>query len=223
MNENLENLSDVELFEYGTRDHQARKAAFRAVHNRFESYVRNHIIQFAPGFSETEREEILARTWQRIWRHFHRYDPAKGAKPRTWLTHIARNLCKNRFRDVERNPTVPVSTYTANQKEEEDRTFDESVDNPDANPVERVEKEQLRRMIREEIEKMEPPFYRPVLRMRILEDRRYRIIADRTGVPLGTVKSRINRGREKLAAALKERFAEQPEILPEDFQHLAAA
>ncbi|SPF40627.1 RNA polymerase sigma factor (fragment) [Candidatus Sulfopaludibacter sp. SbA4] len=67
------------------------------------------------------------------------------------------------------------------------------------------EAEQLRqadrRLVREGLEAL-PPEYREVLVLRELEDMSYKQIAQVTGVPIGTVMSRLARGRKRLEAVL---------------------
>ena len=54
-----------------------------------------------------------------------------------------------------------------------------------------------------------PPDFREVVVLRDVQQLAYDEIAEITGLPMGTVKSRINRGRTKLQALLKEIYEKQ--------------
>ena len=65
----------------------------------------------------------------------------------------------------------------------------------------------MKRFLREKVEDAVaqlPEHHRIVFVLREIEGKTYEEIADITGLPMGTVKSRINRGRTKLQGILKE-------------------
>ena len=71
-----------------------------------------------------------------------------------------------------------------------------------------VARESEARWIRAEIARL-PEEYREVIVLRELEELSYREISEAVGVPMGTVMSRLARGREMLAQRLRQRVARQ--------------
>lgn len=73
-----------------------------------------------------------------------------------------------------------------------------------ASPQEEAERRELREQIEEGLRAL-PPEYRAALVLREIQQLRYDEIGEALGVDIGTVKSRINRGRKKLRIFLLER------------------
>ena len=115
------------------------------------------------------------------------FDGFRGDDGRAWLLAIVRNTCYDRMR--QRRPTAELV-----------ETADDSP-GPEALQLREVDRE----MVRGALERL-PPEYREVLVLRELEGMSYREIAQVAAVPMGTVMSRLSRGRaalrKSLAAAL---------------------
>jgi RNA polymerase sigma factor (sigma-70 family) len=120
------------------------------------------------------------------------FDSFRGEDGRGWLLTIVRNSCYDWLRKNRSGALVAVE-----QAELEAA--------PDASPG--AEAEQLRqadgRMLRAALEAL-PAEYREALVLRELEGMSYREIAQITGTPMGTVMSRLARGRKRLEVVLKE-------------------
>jgi len=120
------------------------------------------------------------------------FDSFRGEDGRGWLLTIVRNTCYDWLRKNRRAALVAVE-----QAELEAA--------PDASPS--PEAEQLRkadgRMLQAGLEAL-PVEYREALVLRELEGMSYREIAQVTGAPMGTVMSRLARGRKRLEICLKE-------------------
>ena len=113
----------------------------------------------------------------------------------TWLYRLASNACVDLLRrEGKRQAAVSL--------DDEDLNLDLPASVP--SPQEEAE----RRELREEIEaglRALPPEYRAVLVLREMQQLRYDEISQVLGLDVGTVKSRISRGRKKLRAFLLER------------------
>ena len=72
----------------------------------------------------------------------------------------------------------------------------------DISPVEEVEANELQSYIHQEISEL-PPKYRSIIMLRYLEEFSLQEISDIMDIPLGTVKTRIHRGREALRKRLR--------------------
>lgn len=113
----------------------------------------------------------------------------------TWLYSIALNTCRNYYR--RRGPaTVPLEGHEG--KEEAGATADER-DAPD----EVVSRRQRAELVRKALEQL-PEEQKEALILCDLEGSSYQEIADITGVPIGTVRSRIFRARANLKGLLPE-------------------
>jgi RNA polymerase sigma-70 factor (ECF subfamily) len=80
---------------------------------------------------------------------------------------------------------------------------------PAERPEEYVERQELNQAIQQGIETL-PPEQRIIVVLSDVQGLSYKEIADVTGVTLGTVKSRLSRGRAKL----RDQLLEQRELLP---------
>jgi len=112
---------------------------------------------------------------------------------KTWLYHIVANVCRDELRRVKRQPTVslnsPIMTEDGEiNREQEDWTFA-----PEIVYENKEMQELVQRLLNELI-----PEYRQVLILRELQGFTYDEIAVALDCSLGTVKSRISRGRKVL-------------------------
>ncbi len=121
------------------------------------------------------------------------FDGFRGEEGRAWLLTIVRNTCYDWLWKNRR------ATLLAVAQEELEAA-------PDLGPS--PEAEQLRkadgRMLQDGLAAL-PAEYREALVLRELEGMSYREIAQVTGAPIGTVMSRLARGRKRLEAMLKEK------------------
>ncbi len=72
----------------------------------------------------------------------------------------------------------------------------------DSNEYEDVERTELQKMVRDAIQQL-PSKYRDIVILKYLDGHGYEEISEILKIPVGTVKSRLNRAREKLARKLK--------------------
>jgi RNA polymerase sigma-70 factor, ECF subfamily len=134
-------------------------------------------------------EEAVQEVFTRLWRGAATFDPAQGSA-RTWLYGIARHVVI----DLERRRAVRPGQAA------HDGAFDEPADEPTDEPIERA---LLRWQIRAALDRLSPE-HRQVITMCHFEALSLREISGRTGVPLGTVKSRLSYALRNLRLALEE-------------------
>jgi RNA polymerase sigma-70 factor (ECF subfamily) len=144
-----------------------------------------------------EAEDLTQDIFLKIFRALHTFD--RRANFQTWLISISRNLCIDHYRSV--------------RKERE--TMARDVDASDLSPVSRergphsqLEQVKLKQQIQAALAEL-PAALRQAVVLRDLRELSYQEIADQLGLPEGTVKSRINRGRLELARQLR-RLEEWP-------------
>jgi RNA polymerase sigma factor (sigma-70 family) len=132
----------------------------------------------------------------------------RGGDPRAWLLTIVRNSCftwlgRNRAKDLaEFNDEAhsPGISSSADQS---------SIQMPPSNPETMAIAEAESARVRRALEEL-PVIFRETIVMRELEGMSYKEIADVTSVSIGTVMSRLARGRDRLRALLVESIRKNP-------------
>ncbi len=137
--------------------------------------------------SEAEAEEVLQEVYVTVWKKADRFDPLK-ASPITWLAVLARNKAVDRLR-LRRLATDPIETAR-----------DVADDQPSALDVlEEAEEKHRLNICLDELDEQQ----RAMIRAAFLDGATYPELADREGVPLGTMKSWIRRGLLRLRGCLQ--------------------
>ena len=156
--------------------------------DRYGTALYNFVYRFVSR-RETA-EDIVQEAFLRCLRHRVKCPPIQHVS--TWLFTIAANLAKTELRRRKRWTWVPIE----HDEENESQAYYEPVDSgplPDA----RVETERAKSTILEAIGRL-PEEFREAVLLRDLNGFSYEEIAKITEVPIGTVKSRVNRGRLRL-------------------------
>ena len=166
-----------------SRDEGAFASLFDFYAPRLEAWL------MRAGVDSGAAEEICQDVMTTLWRKAHLYDAAKST-PATWLYRIARN----RRIDLARRNRVVVL-------EPDDSAFDipdENVADPDAS----VDAHDRDVVLREAMTQL-PEEQLALVRLAFFESLSHSAIAERTGLPLGTVKSRIRLAFSRLRRALE--------------------
>ena len=143
-----------------------------------------------------EAEDLTQDVFLKVFKSLRTFD--RRANFSTWLISVSRNLCIDHYRSVRRerelvNHDVDVVTLARPT----------GGDTPQA----MLERRDRVATLRTALDKLTPSL-RAAIMLRDIQELSYQEIAERLGVPEGTVKSRINRGRTELArqiARLRER------------------
>src|SRR5436309_1550699 len=133
-----------------------------------------------------QAEELVQEVFTRVWRHADSFDPDK-ASFRTWLYGIARNA----IIDLKRRQSVRPALATA-PEELDEAPGDDS-----------IERALLGWQVSAALERLTPE-HRQAIRLAHFQGMRLREIAEYTGLPLGTVKSRISYALRGMRLALEE-------------------
>jgi RNA polymerase sigma-70 factor (ECF subfamily) len=148
------------------------------------------------GGRRDEAEDLVQEVFWKVSRILDRYDRSCAFKP--WLLQVTRNFLIDHHRSRRR-------------EKESTLELDAMVVEPGSNPATQgaaVMRRERAEAIRDALAAL-PETLREAVVLRDLQDLEYEEIAETLGVPLGTVKSRINRGRLRLA----ERLLDQQESL----------
>ncbi|MBL52071.1 MAG: RNA polymerase subunit sigma-24 [Candidatus Marinimicrobia bacterium] len=159
--------------------------------NRYRDRLINFVYQFLGDFEQSE--DVVQDTMLKLYQKKHYY--REIAKFSTWIYTIARNLANTELRKRKRRKTTLLSQMTREEKD-----YELPAIQPETG--QEVQNEFAEKRIQKAIQEL-PKHFRTVIILRDIQELSYDDISSIIGVPLGTVKSRINRARLQLQADLK--------------------
>ena len=139
-------------------------------------------------------DDLLQETFIRLYQNKNSY--REIARFSTWIYTIAGNLAKTELRRQKIRRWFSLSGSG-----DDDRPLELPTNEPD--PLTDVERSDKMERIRTEIDNL-PRVFREVIYLRDVQELSYEEIGTILGIPLGTVKSRVNRGRLRLQRHLKD-------------------
>ena len=176
--------------------------AFNALVLAYQGQVYNLCLRMLgfPQAAEDAAQEAFIAAYRAVPRF-------RGGRFRAWLLRIAANACYDELRRRRSRPQVPLE---APADDERPRAELPASDEPLEQRAERLE---LARCLQEGLASL-PPDQRLAVILRDVQGLAYEEVAEATGASLGTVKSRISRGR----AALRDFLLAHGELLPSRFR-----
>lgn len=186
---------DLELLE-GLK--AGTEAAYEALLDRFQQPVYSLVQRLIDDPSEAS--DVTQDVFLKVFRNVGAFRGQSSLK--TWIYRIAVNEGHNRRRwfGRHRRPEVGLESDDNNG-----HGWLEHLNDPSRSPYEMVLNAERRAAIEQALAEMNPVFRSAVV-LRDLEDLSYEEIADILDVSIGTVKSRILRGRDALRKALTNQF-----------------
>ncbi len=166
---------------------QRDRAAFTALFDYYGPRLNAYLLRL--GCDRAAAEEIAQDAMVALWRKAHLFDPAKSSLA-TWLYRIARN----RRIDVLRRDRVDFmdpDDFALDIPDESTVDADRLLDSQSRDDILRVAMKQL------------PQEQLSLVQMAFFESLSHSEIAEKTGLPLGTVKSRIRLAFTRLRRALE--------------------
>lgn len=144
-----------------------------------------------PAAAEDVAQDAFVRAWQRL-------ETFRGGSFRSWLFTIAANRARDELRRRGRRPTLSLDE----SRDDENRA---DIDPPDAGPTahELVEQAELHRALEAALRTL-PDDWREVVVLVDIQGLNYAEVATVTGVPVGTVKSRLSRARGRLRDVIRD-------------------
>jgi len=161
------------------------RSALSALYERTSAKLYGVVLRLLPN--EPDAEEVLQEVYVSVWRNAGRFDEQR-ASPITWLCVMARNRAIDRLRRRQL-PTAPL---------------EDASDVPDDDPsaLDRIEAQQDSGRLRTCLDELdERP--RAMIEAAFLGGSTYTELAEREGVPLGTMKSWIRRSLLRLKGCLE--------------------
>jgi RNA polymerase sigma-70 factor, ECF subfamily len=137
-----------------------------------------------------EAEDLTQEVFVVMHHHLHEF--RGDAKLSTWMHKITRNRALNRLKFLKRRHVGTTDELIDDTAHDNSRDGRPSV----------LENKQLQKRLEQELLRL-PEEQRVLVVLRDLEELSYEEIAAETGLPLGTVKSRLHRARMELAQRLR--------------------
>ena len=172
---------------------------------RFEAMVSEHLdglfgASLRLTRNRTRAEDLLQETFLRAWRSFHTFRP--GTNVRAWLYRILMNAYIDGYRKSEREPEVvdqeDVDEFYLYSKVHESEDYRRA-----GNPEEVLLNNLMDADVKGALQSL-PETFRNVVILADIEGFSYKEIAEILGIPIGTVMSRLHRGRRQLQVKLWE-------------------
>ena len=185
----LSRLEDRELIERCLSDGpQAEKeVAWEEIVRRYRRRVFGVAYKFTGKYEEAE--DLAQEIFLRVFRSLDRFD--READLGTWLYSVSRNHCIDRYRSGKREREALVDREVSL----------ENYASPRFDPHRLLEARDNRQLLSRALQTL-PIKLREAVVLRDIHGLTYQEIVHRLGLPEGTVKSRINRGRLELGRAL---------------------
>ena len=166
--------------------------AYELLVQKYKNPLINYVYRFLGDYEACA--DIVQETMIKVYRNKDSYKSI--AKFSTWIYTIAGNLARTEYQRRKRR-----NVFSINSMKEDDETFDipdESM-RPDVITDSGIKDE----IIQKALLKVSDA-YREMVILRDIQELSYEEIAEVTGTAVGTVKSRINRGRAQLQKMLKD-------------------
>ena len=192
MKKKLIGLTDEELIKEFQDNNTIE--AYEILVNRFKDPLTNYVFRFLG-----ERDictDIVQDTMIKFYIHKDSYK--SFAKFSTWIYTIAGNLARNELKRRKRRVIFSLTNDPEKQIQIEDKAF--------VSPERATDSGIKGELVQKALQKVKP-VYREVVILRDIQEFSYEEIAEMTNLSIGTVKSRINRGRKHLQKLLKNIYS----------------
>jgi RNA polymerase sigma-70 factor, ECF subfamily len=141
--------------------------------------------------NEADAEDVVQEAYLRAFKFFGGFHGSDG---RSWLLAIVRNTS---YTWLQNNRSPELTVLVDDELHQ--------VESKDLNPDALLQQSADRQMVKQALEEL-PVEFREVLVLRELEEMSYKQIASITELPIGTVMSRLARGRKRLQSALSSQM-----------------
>lgn len=189
-------MTDVELL---ARVIDGDNIAFVELMRRYKEPITNFVYRYLGNYDDAI--DVAQETFVRVFRFGSSF--SGEVKFSTWLFTIASNLSKSELKRYYRRNGTSAQLEFAHSDE------DQSWDIPDENymPDQHIDCEYITQCVQKALMSVSSS-YREVVILRDVQQMSYEEIAQIVGIDMGTVKSRINRGRAQLQVLLKDLHTE---------------
>ena len=178
------------------------KGAMAAADNRadFEQQVRPYLAQLHHAAlrmtrNASDAEDLVQETLAKAYVAFSQFTP--GTNLRAWLHKILSNAFVNNYRKTRREPALAAASDMPDGWHQGEDAFAPVARSAEAEALDRLGDSEVLRALRDL-----PTDFRTAVYLADIEGYPYREVAAMMGTPIGTVMSRLHRGRDRLRRAL---------------------
>ncbi len=180
--------SDVELME-AIKESSAE--ALESLYDRYSGVLKAIVMRVL--HNDTESDDLLQEVFVEIWNQAHHFSAEKG-KPLGWMVTLTRRRAIDRLRKKQSYQRVEERLRLETEQQPEAWIHD-TIDAE-------LEQSDTRRLLAQMLSHL-PPAQQQAIDLAFYKGMSQREIAAHTGIPLGTIKTRIELGLKKLGEALK--------------------
>lgn len=185
------NMTSQTLVELAKKGDQT---AFRAIYERFSAQVRSRVSGYFVWVADVD--DVVSVTFQKFFAKLDSFDSSREVLP--WLMKIASRTALDHL-DVMRREDEKKEGLKSKDTEMGDEGRDIITDiNPEDEIISNEDHDRLMAFLKEL-----PPIYGEVMQKYMVEELEYEKIAEELGLELNTVRTRIRRGKEKLAEMMQ--------------------
>ena len=159
--------------------------------NRYKDKLINFIYHYLKDSESAE--DVVQETMIKLYQKKHYYKEI--AKFSTWLYTIAKNLANTELRKRKNRKITLLSHFS-----KDDKTYE--IPSDDLEIGQQVQTDVVNGIIKNAVNQLSEKF-KTVIILRDIQEISYEEISEIIGIPIGTVKSRINRARLQLQVELK--------------------
>jgi len=182
---------------------QGEEQAYEVLIQRFQQPVYNLVCRLMND--PAEAPDVVQEVFLKVFRNIGSF--RGGSSLKTWIYRIAVNEAYNHRRWFSRHQRQEVALAV----EEGAANYEENLADPGRSPYEQAADHETRALVEKALEQLNPKFRAAVV-LRDIEDLSYEEIASVLEISLGTVKSRILRGREALRKILEGRLEREASV-----------
>jgi RNA polymerase sigma-70 factor, ECF subfamily len=166
----------------------------------FEQQVRPYLAQLYPAAlrmtrNASDAEDLVQETLAKAFIAFHQFTP--GTNLRAWLHKILSTTFVNSYRKTRRQPVLAAAPDLPEGWQRGSEAIAGVVRSAEAEALDRLGDSEVLRALRDL-----PTDFRTAVYLADIEGYPYREVAAMMGTPIGTVMSRLHRGRDRLRRAL---------------------
>jgi RNA polymerase sigma-70 factor (ECF subfamily) len=168
------------------KDTQAFRSLYEAASPKLFGFVLRILVK------RELAEEVLQESFVNIWNNAASYQPHLAA-PMTWMTTIVRNKAFDMLRRVDDTVEIDNDTF--------DKEVMEALESPDPTPIEALQMTDDAKALARCFSRLEG-LHRQAIALAFYHDLSHSEVADQLKLPIGTVKTWIRRGLERLRLCL---------------------